>query len=260
MTVTITGTIANQTTIGEAPTHLFANVTITDDAPGATDTVLIGYEGGGFPTGTLAGDNLQDSWNVVYSLPAGSAAQITSELRSITFTPEAGTTTPFQLYVQSSAATVGPDGSVTSGDAVVTVNVTDRLEFFGRPGAHLYGGSMYGDNFVFQTLHSSPVNHPAVIANFDAVQEMMPGAPASMIPHGLDRIDLHGLDALVVNHHPLVFIGSDSFAHYHAHHRTVFGMVRDSNGLVQVNVDNHLTPDMAISVPHVTLHHSDFIL
>jgi hypothetical protein len=118
----------------------------------------------------------------------------------------------------------------------------------GAPGVVLYGGS--GDNFVFQTLKASPVRNPDVIMNFSERHR--------------DHIDLFDLHAFVPGQQPLVFIGGQSFAHYHHLHPTVFGMVRDYHGLVQVNVNHRLTTEMEIVVqgspPQATLHAFDFIL
>ena len=44
------------------------------------------------------------------------------------------------------------------------------------------------------------------------------------------------------------FIGSDSFAHYHAVHPSVIGMVRFAGGIVQGNVNANMAADFEIKV------------
>jgi hypothetical protein len=98
---------------------------------------------------------------------------------------------------------------------------------------------------VFERLNASPPAHPDTIEH---------------LRHG-DKIDLLDLHFFVLSQQHLVFIGAQTFAHYHHLHPTVFGMVRDSGGVVQVNVDHHLKAEFAINVPGApALHASDFIL
>ena len=102
-----------------------------------------------------------------------------------------------------------------------------------------------GDHLVFERLNASPPAHPDTIEH---------------LRHG-DKIDLLDLHFFVLSQQHLVFIGAQTFAHYHHLHPTVFGMVRDSGGVVQVNVDHHLKAEFAINVPGApALHASDFIL
>jgi Ca2+-binding RTX toxin-like protein len=78
-----------------------------------------------------------------------------------------------------------------------------------------------------------------------------------------DRINLSAIDADQRAGHPgnqaFVFIGAATFAHYHALHPAVFGMVRYAGGLVQANVNANLAADLEIAVP-VALHAGDFHL
>ena len=108
-------------------------------------------------------------------------------------------------------------------------------------------GSGPGDSFVFETLKASRPSHPDEIIGFK---------------HPLhDLIDLYDLRALVSGNHPLVFIGGQTFAHYHHTHHSVFGMVRYSHGLVEVNVNHHLINEFEIVMHGApALHATDFVL
>jgi hypothetical protein len=89
-----------------------------------------------------------------------------------------------------------------------------------------------GDNFVFESLKASPPSYPDEIVGFK---------------HPLhDLVDLYDLRALVPGDLPLVFIGGQTFAHYHHNHHSIFGMVRYSHGLVEVNVNHHLSNEFEI--------------
>jgi hypothetical protein len=78
--------------------------------------------------------------------------------------------------------------------------------------------------------------------------------------HG-DQIDLYALRAFVPDQQALVFIGPQTFGHYHHTHQSVFGMVRYSHGLVEVNVNHHLTNEFEIVMHGApALHASDFVL
>lgn len=109
----------------------------------------------------------------------------------------------------------------------------------------LYGGPG-ADSFVFQTLGDSTPAHPDTIMDFSHAQH--------------DKIDLYDLFH-AAQHQPLVFIRADTFTHYHNLHPTVLGMVRYAGGVVQVDVNGHATPQLAI-VMHGSpaLHAGDFIL
>ena len=115
----------------------------------------------------------------------------------------------------------------------------------GAVGDQLYGGRG-ADHFIFESL-TSPSRHPDTIVDFSHAQH--------------DKIDLSGLRALVPGDVPLVFIHAQSFAHYHHTHPSVFGMVRYSQGLVEVNVNHHLTNEFEIVMHGApALHASDFVL
>jgi hypothetical protein len=108
-------------------------------------------------------------------------------------------------------------------------------------------GSGPSDNFVFESLKVSRPSHPDQIIGFK---------------HPLhDLIDLYDLRLAVPGDQPLVFIGGQTFAHYHHTHHSVFGMVRYSHGLVEVNVNHHLTTEFGIVMHGApALHTGDFIL
>ena len=108
-------------------------------------------------------------------------------------------------------------------------------------------GAGPSDNFVFESLKVSLPSHPEEIIGFR---------------HPLhDLVDLYDLRDFVPGDQPLIFIGGQTFAHYHHQHHSVFGMVRYSHGLVEVNVNHHLTNEFEI-VMHGSpaVHASDFIL
>ena len=114
----ITGTVAGQTTTSEAPVSPFSGVTVTDPNQG-TDTLTIALNG----AGTLSGAgtiNPDGTYRII-----GTAAQVTSQLEAVTFTPAAGqpgtsATTSFTLVDVSS---VTP--AATATDMTTTVTNTD---------------------------------------------------------------------------------------------------------------------------------------
>ncbi len=116
---TIADAVAGQTTTSEAAVNPFANVTIGDANPGATETLTITLSGSG---GTLAGSGLTGG-SGGYSL-SGTAAAVTAELDALSFTPTAGQpgtsgTTTFTLADASSAfatPTVNAATTVTDVD------------------------------------------------------------------------------------------------------------------------------------------------
>jgi Ca2+-binding RTX toxin-like protein len=116
----------------------------------------------------------------------------------------------------------------------------------GAAGEVLFGGPG-ADHFIFETLKASPPRHPDTIMDFNHRQG--------------DKIDLYDLRTLAPDDQPLVFIGGQTFAHFHHNHHSVFGMVRYSQGLVEVNVSHHLTNEFEIVVRGApALHARDFIL
>jgi hypothetical protein len=112
---TITGAVAGQATTSEATVKPFSGVTVADTNSGATDTVTITVGGAG---GVLSGPTTL----------TGTAATITSSLRALSFTPNAGaagtsSTTTFRLSDLSSAfatPTVNTTTSVVDTDPVIT--------------------------------------------------------------------------------------------------------------------------------------------
>ncbi len=137
-------------------------------------------------------------------------------------------------------------------DAISGAGGNDTL--IGGPGSDTLTGGRGADRFLYQAVSDSAAGPTRdVITDFHEVQH--------------DRIDLHLIDADQRASHPgnqaFVFIGTDSFAHYHSLHRGVVGMVRFNphTHVLQGNVDASLAPDFEIAVPHVaSLVAGDFIL
>ena len=149
-----------------------------------------------------------------------------------------------------------PAGQVSSSnapDVILGLGGNDTLKGLGGDDI-LVGGAgkdmLYGgpgaDTFVYQQLGDSRPAHPDVIMDFKHAQH--------------DKIDL--FDVFHAGHgQPLVFIGGQTFAHYHHTHPSVLGMVRYAGGEVQVNVNANLAPDLAIVMHGApALHATDFVL
>jgi VCBS repeat-containing protein len=114
---TISGTVANQSTIAEAPVQPFSGVTMGDPDAAATDTLTITLSSNGTKLGTLSGTGLTGS-GATYQL-AGTAAAITAELDALTYTPVNGVpgtsvTTDFTLSDQSSVFATPTTDDTTS--------------------------------------------------------------------------------------------------------------------------------------------------
>lgn len=127
----------------------------------------------------------------------------------------------------------------------------DRLT--GGPGKDTLIGGASVDRFDFNSIAES---RPGAVLR-DVITDF------KRLEH--DRIDLSTIDADQRPGHAgnqgFVFIGTDSFAHYHATHPTVFGMVRFSGGVLQANVNSSLAPDLEIKVSSVSAMASgDFFL
>jgi hypothetical protein len=113
----------------------------------------------------------------------------------------------------------------------------------------LYGGPG-ADHFIFASPADTPVGplHD-VIEDFSHAEH--------------DKIDVSLIDADTQKpgHQTFVYIGSDTFAHYHSLHSGVWGMIRFSGGIVEGNNNHNLAADFAISVNGVgSLVAHDFIL
>jgi hypothetical protein len=118
------------TTTSETAVKPFAGVAIDDSNPGGKETLTITLSDGG-KGGTLSGAGLSGGTGGVYTL-TGTAAQVTSALDALTFTPTAGqantsTTTTFTLSDISSAfatATVDSATTVTDNDPPVAPTIS----------------------------------------------------------------------------------------------------------------------------------------
>jgi Ca2+-binding RTX toxin-like protein len=152
-------------------------------------------------------------------------------------------------------ATHHPAGQVSSSnqpDVILGLGGNDVLKGLGGNDI-LVGGAgkdaLYGgagaDTFVFQLVGDSAPARPDTIMDFKHAQH--------------DKIDL--FDVFDDVHQPAVFIGGQTFAHYHHTHPGVIGMVRYAGGEVQVNVNHNLAPDLAIVMNGApALHAGDVIL
>jgi hemolysin type calcium-binding protein len=120
----------------------------------------------------------------------------------------------------------------------------------GGSGKDLLWGGPGADHFDFLSVTDSAVGpHRDIIEDFSHAEG--------------DKIvlDLIDADTTKPGDQAFVYIGSDSFAHYHSLHHHVFGMVRFSGGIVQGNVNANLAPDFEIAVKGVThLSAHDFVL
>ena len=129
-TPTITGTVAGQTSVWGAAVKPFSGVAIADQNANAVDTLTITIGGGG---GVLADgadfDGLTTSGAGVYTL-SGTAAEITSEVDALTFTPTSGTST-FTL------SDVGSANSTPTVDTTTTVAVTAPTGAFSQTAAYV---------------------------------------------------------------------------------------------------------------------------
>jgi hypothetical protein len=172
---TIAGTKASQATRSEHPITPFAGVTISDPNSGASDTATITLSGAG---GTFAG--LASNSDGTYTL-SGSAASLTQQLQSLSFTPAAGapgtsSTTQFTLSVLSSAF------ATPATDTTTSVIDTD-------PGAPTITGTKANQTTAsqaaitpFATVTLSDPNAGAI----DTVTISLSGAGGSLIGKGLN--------------------------------------------------------------------------
>lgn len=103
--ITISGGTPNQPTTGTTPVTPFAGVTIADPNANVSDTVTITLSG----PGSLSGNGLTAGATAGTYTLAGTAAQVTSELDALSFTPVPSNT---------------PNVQVTTG---FTINVSDGL-------------------------------------------------------------------------------------------------------------------------------------
>ena len=138
---------------------------------------------------------------------------------------------------------------ITSLGSHIYGNAGNDTELGGR-GKDLLWGGPGADHFDFASVTDSVVGpHRDIVEDFS---------------HGEgDKIGLALIDADTTKpgDQAFVFIGADTFAHYHSLHHHVYGMVRFSGGIIQGNVNHNLAPDFEIAVKGVThLSAHDFIL
>jgi Ca2+-binding RTX toxin-like protein len=147
---------------------------------------------------------------------------------------------------------LGREDSLDGGAGNDTLSGGDGNDLLvGGSGRDRLTGGTGLDKFIFKAVGESPVgaNHDTIL-DFNRSQH--------------DRIDLSTIDAdqraARPGNQPFVFIGTDSFVHYHAHHPAVLGMVRSAGGLAQANVNANLAADFEIKVNVAALHVGDLIL
>jgi serralysin len=154
-------------------------------------------------------------------------------------------------------------------------NSSDSL--FGNDGPNSLGGGNGGDDRLFgrggrDDLNGGPDNdlldgglgYDTLSGgtgrdrfDFNSIADSKPGAVRDVIEDfselEQDVIDLSTIDADQRPGHPgnqaFRYIGSDTFAHFHALHPAVFAMVRFAGGIVQGNVNGTLGADFEIAVP-----------
>lgn len=142
------------------------------------------------------------------------------------------------------APTSGPDVIVAYGaDDIINGLGGDNTLVARAPGVRLIGGSG-ADSFVFDAPKASPSGNPDVIVDFHHTER--------------DTIDLYGLFH-ATHGQPLVYIGHQSFHHYHVTHPGVVGMVRYAGGELQINLDHHFRTEFTIVV-HGHVNEGDLIL
>ena len=109
----IAGTTADQTTRDGATVTPFSAVTISDPDIGASETIIITLNVDGSPSdtnGTLSGSGLTETVTGIYTLTAGTPADVTTELQALVFTP--------------AILDLPPDTTATTG---MTLSVSDGI-------------------------------------------------------------------------------------------------------------------------------------
>jgi uncharacterized repeat protein (TIGR03803 family) len=160
---TITGTQADQTTAW-GPGTPFSGVTITDANPGATDTLSITLTGGGGTLADGAGFTGTSTLTVSgdgYTL-TGTAADITSELDALSFTPAATgpnltSTTSFTLRDTSILLSIPGSFNGTDGANPYAGLISDASgNLFGTT----VSGGANGDGTVFELVNNGTLSSP----------------------------------------------------------------------------------------------------
>ena len=109
----ITGAITGQTTTDKTTVTPFSAVTISDPDIGASETIIITLNVDGSPSdtnGTLSGSGLTETVTGIYTLTAGTPADVTTELQALVFTP--------------AILDLPPDTTATTG---MTLSVSDGI-------------------------------------------------------------------------------------------------------------------------------------
>jgi uncharacterized repeat protein (TIGR03803 family) len=173
----ISGTLSGQTTTDEAPFTPFATAVLATANPQSTDTLNIVLTGGGGTLQDGAGyAGLVANADGSYALN-GTAAQITSELQALIFTPAAGapgtqTTTIFQMFDTTNVFT--NTGTSIKPATLATFNGTDGAQPKGYLLSDRAGdlfGTTYGNNTVtiFEVVRAgSSYNAPVTLFSVNA--------------------------------------------------------------------------------------------
>ncbi len=113
-------------TTDEASVSPLGGVAITDTMPAETDTAtltLLGAGGATAANGTLSGTGLTSLGGGTYTL-SGTAAQLTTELQSVVFTPTAHQVAPGSSVLTTLSVAVSGPGGATGTDASTVITAT----------------------------------------------------------------------------------------------------------------------------------------
>jgi hypothetical protein len=111
---TITGTIAEQATTDQATIKPFSKVTIGDQNPGQTESVIVTLSSALNGTLSHLGNGSYNTTTGIYT-DTGPAATVTSDLDNLVFTPTAGqtVTTTFTIKDTGTAGGIANDNKTT---------------------------------------------------------------------------------------------------------------------------------------------------
>jgi len=216
----ITGTVAGQLTTSEAAIKPFSGVTITDPNPGGIETVTITVTGAG---GTLTGADTYSS--NVYTI-GGTAADVTSKLHALAFTPMAGRpntqgTTSFTL---AETSTAWPSRTITDNtttvinkDPAVAPTITGAVmdqKVFNKGVSNPFAGVVVSD------ANAGAVD--TVTIRYDPAFGLLSGADLKLINPGLAAV-VGTASEVTAQLHALLFAPSKAGT-------TVFTLSESSNG------------------------------
>jgi hypothetical protein len=200
-TVTVKGTVANQSTSDTSSVSPFSGVVITDVNPGQTDTVSVTLSAAA--NGTLSNLN-GGSYNAttgVYTV-TGTAAAVTAALDGLVFTPTAhqlaqSVTTTFTIMATDTVGAIATDSTTTvvatSAPALATLasfNGTNgtgpEAGLFADAAGDLFStteaGGAHGDGTVFEVpyVNGSYASTPITLVSFNGTNGGAPNGGARM--------------------------------------------------------------------------------